>query len=109
MADAARRGRGEDPRGAQRGLREERLRRPRQIDTALRAFTKELKEGTNVQLTYAAGPKTTTIKVEGDGTATIPGSDFMRGTWSIWLGNFDQPALSEALISRIPDTPKAGG
>jgi hypothetical protein len=79
------------------------------IGLALRAFTKELKEGTNVQISYAAGPKTTTVKVDGDGTATVPGVDFMRGTWSIWFGNIDQADLGDALISRIPDNPSAGG
>jgi hypothetical protein len=28
--------------------------------------------------------------------------DFMRATWSIWLGQIDQDGLSDALIDRIP-------
>src|SRR4051812_18808852 len=79
------------------------------IDPFLGAFTKELKEGTNIQIAYAAGPKATTIKVDGDGTATIPGVDFMRATWSVWFGNIDQPELGDSLIARLPDTPRAGG
>jgi hypothetical protein len=79
------------------------------IERFLGTFTKPIKDGTNVQITYAAGPKATTIKVDGDGTATIPGTDFMRGTWSIWFGNIDQPDLGDALIKNIPDSPRAGG
>lgn len=75
----------------------------------LGVFMKEEKEGTNIQITYASGPKATTIKVDGDGTTTIVGADFMRGTWSIWFGQIDQPDLGDSLIKRIPDGPRAGG
>jgi hypothetical protein len=74
------------------------------IDAFLAAFTKKEPKGTKVQITYAAGPKTTTLKVSNDGTATIPGSDFMRATWSIWFGKIDQPSLGDDLIKNIPAT-----
>ncbi|HSO35461.1 MAG TPA: chalcone isomerase family protein [Labilithrix sp.] len=75
----------------------------------LGAFTKSLSEGATVQITYASAAQATTVKVSGDGTATVPGIDFMRGTWSIWFGQIDQSDLGDALIRRIPDSPKAGG
>lgn len=72
------------------------------IDAFVAAFTKEAPKGTTVQITYAAGPKTTTLKVSGQGTTTVPGSDFMRATWSIWFGKIDQPSLGDELMSKIP-------
>lgn len=78
------------------------------INTFLGAFTKPLSEGGNVTITYATTTKATTLAVQGDGTATVPGFDFMQATWSIWFGNIDQPALGDALIRRIPDAPPSG-
>lgn len=77
------------------------------IDQFLAAFTKPAPKGTNVQINYAAGPKTTTIKVSGQGSATVGGADFMHATWSIWFGKIDQPDLGDDLISRIPATPRS--
>jgi hypothetical protein len=73
------------------------------------AFTKKVPENTLITITYKSAPKTTTIAVAGDGTATIPGSDFMRGVWSIWFGKIDQPELGDALVQRIPDSGGVGG
>jgi len=42
-----------------------------------------------------------TVTVQGGGTATIPGVDFMKAVWSIWFGKIDQPALGDALIRNI--------
>lgn len=78
------------------------------IDRFLGAFTKPIAEGSNVTITYATAPKTTTMAVQGDGTVTVPGIDFMQATWSIWFGNIDQPELGDALIRRIPNSPAAG-
>jgi len=79
------------------------------IDLFLGAFTKPPPENTLITISYTSASKSTTIKVAGDGTATLPGDDFMRATWSIWFGKIDQPELGDALIQRIPDTPKVGG
>lgn len=65
------------------------------------AFTNELKEGQSVHIRYDAGSKTTTISVEGGGSANVRGVDFMHAVWSLWFGNIDQPELGDALISRI--------
>jgi hypothetical protein len=66
------------------------------------AFTGDLKEGQFVTITYDPGAKATTIRVlGGGGSATISGVDFMKATWSIWLGKMDQPSLGDALISKI--------
>ena len=48
------------------------------------------------------------MAVSGDGNVTVPGVDFMRGVSSIWFGKINQPELGDALISRIPEAPKAG-
>jgi hypothetical protein len=66
------------------------------------AFNGDLKEGQYVTITYDSGSKATTIRVlGGGGSATIPGVDFMKATWSIWFGKIDQPSLGDALISKI--------
>src|SRR5580658_10355235 len=66
------------------------------------AFTGDLKEGQFVTITYDSDAKATTIRVlGGGGSATIPGADFMKATWSIWFGKNDQPSLGDALISKI--------
>jgi hypothetical protein len=66
------------------------------------AFTGDLKEGQFVTITYDPGAKSTSIHVlGGGGSATIPGADFMKATWSIWFGKIDQPSLGDALISKI--------
>jgi hypothetical protein len=72
------------------------------IGQFLAAFTGDLKEGQFVTITYDAGAKATTIRVlGGGGSATIPGVDFMKATWSIWFGKMDQPSLGDALISKL--------
>jgi len=66
------------------------------------AFNGDLKEGQFVTITYDSGAKSTTIRVlGGGGSATVPGVDFMKATWSIWFGKIDQPSLGDALISKI--------
>ena len=66
------------------------------------AFTGDLKNGQYVTITYDPGAKATTIRVlGGGGSATIPGVDFMKATWSIWFGKIDQPSLGDALISKL--------
>jgi hypothetical protein len=79
------------------------------IDQFLGAFTKAVPENTLITISYGNASKSTTIAVSGDGTATIPGTDFMHGVWSIWFGKIDQPELGDALIQRIPESPKVGG
>lgn len=66
------------------------------------AFKGELKEKSNVTIVYDADKKTTTLSVGGGGSATVPGVDFMKATWSIWLGKIDQPKLGDQLIAKIP-------
>jgi hypothetical protein len=66
------------------------------------AFNKEeVKEKSAVVITYNAGAKTTTIWVQGAGTATIAGNDFMKAVWSIWFGKIDQPSMGDQLIARL--------
>ena len=71
------------------------------ISSFVNAMSKELKEGSWVTITYSASSKTTSISVQGAGNASVGGEDFMKATWSIWFGRIDQPALGDALISRI--------
>lgn len=61
----------------------------------------ELKEGSTVVITYSAAAKSTTIWVQGGGSATVPGIDFMYATWNVWFGRIDQPSLSDQLISKL--------
>lgn len=71
------------------------------IDAFLGGFARKLPENTNVSITYESAPKTTTVRIQGAVTATVPGIELMRATWSIWFGNIDQPSLGAALISKI--------
>jgi hypothetical protein len=65
------------------------------------AFSNEIKEGQWVTIKYDSAAKTTTIMVQGSGSATVGGVDFMRAVWSLWFGNIDQPALGDSMISRM--------
>lgn len=65
------------------------------------AFSSELKNGQAVTIAYSAEKKAVTVKVDGGGTATIEGVDFMKGVWSIWFGTIDQPKLGDAMISKL--------
>jgi hypothetical protein len=71
------------------------------IAQAMSAFKTDLKENTYVTIAYDSTAKTTTFSVGGGGgTVSVPGVDFMKGTWSIWFGKIDQPSLGDAMISR---------
>lgn len=65
------------------------------------AINNEMKEGSRVIIAYDAAKKATTITVDGGGSATVEGADFMRATWSVWFGKIDQPKLSDALIKAL--------
>ena len=62
------------------------------------AFSGDLTKGQTVTISYSSTAKTVSISVQGGGSATLSGIDFMKGVWSIWFGKIDQPALSDALI-----------
>ena len=66
------------------------------------AFNKEeVKENSAVVISYNAAAKNVTIWVQGAGTATVAGQDFMKAVWSIWLGRIDQPSMGDQLISKL--------
>lgn len=71
------------------------------IDAFVAAFKSELKEGNGVSINYSADKKTTSIWVQGGGSATVAGADFMKAVWSIWFGKIDQSSLSDALMSNL--------
>ncbi len=71
------------------------------IGSFIGAFKADLKEKQKVTIVYNADKKETTVTVEGGGTATLAGADFMKGTWSIWFGKIDQPKLGDQLISKL--------
>ena len=66
------------------------------------AFQKEMKEGARVSISYDSEKKSTTISVQGGGTATVEGVDFMKATWGVWFGKIDQPALGDQMIKALP-------
>ncbi|MDB4947212.1 MAG: hypothetical protein JWP97_6746 [Labilithrix sp.] len=61
----------------------------------------EIKENSPVSISYSAVTKSVTITVGGGGKATIPGVEFMKAVWSIWLGKIDPPSLGDQLISKL--------
>ena len=71
------------------------------IGAFMGAFKSELKEKSHVTIVYDADKKATTVTVDGGGSATIEGSDFMKAVWSIWFGKIDQPKLGDQLISKL--------
>jgi hypothetical protein len=71
------------------------------IGQFLGVFNSELKDKQFVIITYDADKKTTTLQVQGGGSTTVGGVDFMKATWSIWFGKIDQPSLGDELISKI--------
>jgi hypothetical protein len=71
------------------------------IGSFLGVFTHDIKEGATVGITYDPNSKSTTIRVAGDGSATVQGVDFMKATWSVWFGKIDQSELGDALLSRM--------
>jgi hypothetical protein len=70
------------------------------IEQIVAPFTNEVKEGSSVVITYDAARRATTLETNGV-RATVPGTDFMRATWSLWFGNIDQPTLTDSLMSKL--------
>jgi hypothetical protein len=64
-------------------------------------FKGELKTNATVTIAYDADKKTTTLTTGGS-SVSVEGVDFMKATWSIWLGKIDQPKLGDQLISKLP-------
>lgn len=64
-------------------------------------FTKDMPENSKVTITYDSAKKATTIAVEGGGTATLEGVDFMKAVWSIWFGEIDQKDLGTSLLKSL--------
>jgi hypothetical protein len=72
------------------------------IEQFVGAFNKEeVKEKSSWVISYNAAAKSVTIWVQGAGSATIQGQDFMKAVWSIWFGKIDQPSIGESLMSKI--------
>jgi hypothetical protein len=72
------------------------------IAQAMSVIKGEIKEKTRVTVEYDAEKKATTLTVEGAGSTTVSGIDFMKATWSIWFGKIDQPKLGDQLLSKLP-------
>ncbi len=71
------------------------------IGSFVGAFSGDLKKGQSVTILYTSAAKTVTITVQGGGSATLSGIDFMKGVWSIWFAKIDQPSLGDALIKNL--------
>jgi hypothetical protein len=71
------------------------------ISRFVSAFTKEIKVNQGVSISYNSATKATTIWVQGQGSATVEGVDFMKAVWSLWFGRIDQPSLGDQLISKL--------
>lgn len=72
------------------------------IEKFVGAFNKEeVKEKSSWVISYNAAAKSVTIWVQGAGSATIQGQDFMKAVWSIWFGKIDQPSIGDSLMSKL--------
>ena len=67
------------------------------ITSFVDSIARELKAGDNVTIKYDAAKKVTTISSPA-GSATVPGEEFMKATWSIWFGKIDQKDLGDSLL-----------
>jgi hypothetical protein len=65
------------------------------------AFSGDFTKGQTVSIVYSSAAKTVTATVQGGGTATVSGADFMKAVWSIWFAKIDQPSLGDALIKNL--------
>jgi hypothetical protein len=72
------------------------------IDAFVAAVGKPMPKGATITIRYDAASQITTASAKGNRPISIPGVEFMRATWSIWLGRIDQDGLGDALIGRIP-------
>jgi hypothetical protein len=67
--------------------------------------TGTLKAKSTVVIAYTAATKTTRVWMKtganASATTTVPGLDFMRATWSVWLGNVEAPRPAESLVARL--------
>jgi Chalcone isomerase-like len=71
------------------------------IGPYLAAFSGDRKKGQVVTIVYDSTSQAVTVTVQGGGTATIAGVDFMKVVWSFWFGNNDQPALGDDLLRNL--------
>ena len=71
------------------------------INQYVGAFSGDRKKGQTVTIAYNSTAKSVSVSVQGGGSATIPGVDFMKAIWSFWFGKIDQPALGDALIRNL--------
>ncbi len=71
------------------------------INQALGAFSADFKENAYVRISYDSTAKTTTFWEQNGGTTVVAGVDFMKATWSIWLGKIDPPSIGDRLIANL--------
>jgi hypothetical protein len=71
------------------------------INAAMAAFTAALTDNAYITFTYDSANKRTTVYEQNGGTAVVPGVEFMKGTWSIWLGKIDPPSIGDELIANL--------
>jgi hypothetical protein len=71
------------------------------IDTIRNVLVGDINEGETIVFSYNPANKTTSCTFRGK-TSNVAGIDFMKATWSIWFGKIDQPALTQALMSKLP-------
>ena len=55
----------------------------------------------SVQISYNAASKGVTINVNGHGSATIAGPEFMKAVWSIWFGKIEPASIGDNLMSAL--------
>jgi len=71
-----------------------------QIDRFSSFFTEPFEEGAQATFDYVPGTGTT-VTLSGKDKGTIPGADFMRALWGIWLGSSPpSESLREGLLGK---------
>jgi hypothetical protein len=87
--------------GLQEGYRRNGYADEARIARFLSALTGTLPNGKALWITYDPSAKQTRLVVDGGGAATVDGVDFMKATWSIWLGKSKPSDLGDALIREL--------
>ena len=71
------------------------------INAAMGAFSAPLTKNAYITVTYDSVNKKTTFWEQNGGSAAVQGIDFMKGSWSIWLGKIDPPSVGDELIGNL--------
>jgi hypothetical protein len=72
------------------------------VERFLAGLTGKIPPNHSVVISYDAGSKVTQLAAAGRGATSADGVDFMKATWSLWLGESVPSSLADSLMSNLP-------